>query len=132
MHVKALFVGAILAAVGPTAFADLIPTADGIAVKSADVATPHRGMTKDQVASQFGAPISKVAPVGQPPISRWEYAGFIVYFEGDHVIHTVVSSTPAPASSAPATAPAAAPAGESPRPAGDSTTSAAAPATPSG
>jgi hypothetical protein len=31
--------------------------------------------------------------VGKPPISRWEYPGFIVYFESDHVIHSVVANS---------------------------------------
>ena len=30
--------------------------------------------------------------VGNPPISRWEYPGFVVYFEHEHVIHSVVSA----------------------------------------
>jgi hypothetical protein len=47
-------------------------------------------MTMHEVSEKFGAPANKIAPVGAPPISRWEYAGFVVYFEGDHVIHAVV------------------------------------------
>lgn len=50
---------------------------------------PTRGMTMTRVESTFGAPSNRVAPVGQPPITRWEYPGFIVYFENQHVIHTV-------------------------------------------
>jgi len=50
---------------------------------------PTRGMTESRVEERFGSPVSKVAPVGEPPISRWEYPGFIVYFEYDRVIHTV-------------------------------------------
>lgn len=50
---------------------------------------PSRGMSESSVESRFGAPVSKVAPVGDPPISRWEYADFIVYFEYDRVIHAV-------------------------------------------
>ncbi len=50
---------------------------------------PARGMTMTRVESSFGAPSNRLAPVGQPPITRWEYPGFIVYFEHSHVIHTV-------------------------------------------
>jgi len=50
---------------------------------------PTRGMTMTRVESKFGAPSNRVAPVGQPPITRWEYPGFVVYFENQHVIHTV-------------------------------------------
>lgn len=50
---------------------------------------PNRGETKDRVEARFGAPTRMVAAVGDPPISRWEYPSFIVYFEYDHVIHAV-------------------------------------------
>jgi hypothetical protein len=77
------------------ASADMIAVDNGIAVKESNVATPRRGMTMDQVSSKFGAPAAKIPAVGVPPISRWEYPGFIVYFEADYVIHAVVSSVPA-------------------------------------
>ena len=109
MHGKALWMAVMLAVVGHIAAvqADMVPTPDGIAVKSSDVPTPPRGMSMEQVASKFGAPVTKVPAVGNPPISRWEYPGFVVYFEGEHVIHAVVASTPA--ATAPAPTPAAAP-----------------------
>ena len=50
---------------------------------------PVRGMTMERVESTFGQPVSKRAAVGDPPITRWEYTGFVVYFEYDHVIHAV-------------------------------------------
>jgi hypothetical protein len=51
---------------------------------------PARGMTMDKVQARFGAPSQKLAAVGQPPITRWEYPAYVVYFEYDHVIHSVV------------------------------------------
>lgn len=48
---------------------------------------PTRGMTEERVRASFGAPQSTVAAVGDPPISRWEYAEFVVFFEYDRVIH---------------------------------------------
>ena len=57
-------------------------------------ARPTRGMTATSVESKFGSPQSKVAPVGDPPISRWEYQNFVVFFEYDRVIHAVVKRTP--------------------------------------
>ena len=66
---------------------------NGIAVKDSDVSTPTRGMTMEQVSTKFGTPVTKVPAVGKPPISRWEYPGFIVYFEADHVIHSVVANS---------------------------------------
>jgi hypothetical protein len=50
---------------------------------------PARGMSMQKVEATFGAPASRVPPVGSPPISRWEYPGFVVFFEHDHVIHSV-------------------------------------------
>ena len=51
---------------------------------------PYRGMSKDAVAQQYGEPLSRAPGVGNPPISRWDYPQFSVYFEYQHVIHTVV------------------------------------------
>ena len=42
------------------------------------------------VEMKFGSPESRFAPVGDPPISRWSYPAFMVYFEHNRVIHTVV------------------------------------------
>jgi len=50
---------------------------------------PTRGMTQASVEAQYGAPQSRRSPVGDPPISRWEYANFVVFFEYDRVIHAV-------------------------------------------
>lgn len=50
---------------------------------------PTRGMTQDAVQANFGAPAETRAPIGDPPITRWEYAEFVVFFEYDKVIHSV-------------------------------------------
>ncbi len=50
---------------------------------------PTRGMTMEFVEAEFGAPRNKRAPIGDPPITRWEYSDFIVYFEYKRVIHSV-------------------------------------------
>jgi outer membrane protein assembly factor BamE (lipoprotein component of BamABCDE complex) len=76
-----------------SSWAETIALDNGIAVKESDVATPARGMTMDEVASKFGSPVSKVPAVGNPPISRWDYPGFVVYFEREHVIHSVVANS---------------------------------------
>lgn len=54
------------------------------------VQTPRQGLNKAAVRQQFGEPGQQVAAIGEPPISRWEYNGFIVYFENDLVLHSVV------------------------------------------
>ena len=108
MDYRALTVSAILATglagLVPICRADIVASEDGIAVRDAGVAAPARGMTKTQVAAKFGDPVTKVPAVGNPPISRWEYPGFVVYFERDHVIHSVVSGSAAAESSGPAAA----------------------------
>ena len=53
-------------------------------------ARPTRGMTQASVESKFGSPVAIKAAVGEPPITRWEYANFVVFFEHDRVIHAVV------------------------------------------
>ncbi len=62
---------------------------DGL-IPNSDVARPASGVTAASVESHFGTPDAKVAPVGDPPISRWEYKDFVVFFEYDRVIHAVV------------------------------------------
>lgn len=54
-----------------------------------------RGLSMAQVAKKFGQPSKKLPPEPahgtkyQPPITRWVYPGFTVYFEYDHAIHLV-------------------------------------------
>jgi hypothetical protein len=55
--------------------------------RSADRPTP--GMSMEKVEARFGAPAKRIPAVGAPPISRWEYPGFVVYFENNLVIHAV-------------------------------------------
>ncbi len=63
---------------------------DGVEMdRQAATARPARGMTMQRVESSFGAPSQRHAAVGEPPITRWDYPAFVVYFEHEHVIHTV-------------------------------------------
>lgn len=52
---------------------------------------PIRGMSMEKVEAKFGAPAKRVPAVGAPPISRWEYPGFVVYFEHHLVLHSVAT-----------------------------------------
>lgn len=54
------------------------------------VTSPKSGMTKASVEAQWGQPKSTRAAVGEPPISSWAYTDFTIYFEHDHVIHSVM------------------------------------------
>ncbi len=50
---------------------------------------PRAGITMAEVEKVSGAPRAKHSAVGQPPITRWDYDGYSVYFEYDRVLHTV-------------------------------------------
>ena len=56
-----------------------------------DVQIPRRGSSQASVTARYGEPRQRLAAVGQPPITRWVYDAFTVYFEGDHVIHAVIN-----------------------------------------
>lgn len=50
---------------------------------------PRNGESMQQVERRHGPPRERVQPVGDPPISRWIYDRYTVYFEHDRVLHTV-------------------------------------------
>lgn len=57
---------------------------------------PRRGVSMSEVERRFGAPDRKHAPVGgnrpqHPPITRWTYPSFSVYFEHSTVIDAVAN-----------------------------------------
>jgi hypothetical protein len=66
-------------------------------VQAASQATlPKRGMSMAQVEAQFGVAPQKYPAVGggsksNPPITRWQYDTFNVYFENDHVVNSVLN-----------------------------------------
>jgi hypothetical protein len=57
----------------------------------AGLSRPERGMTAQQVFNTYGKPLEEKAAIGNPPITRWIYNDFKVYFEYDHVIRSVVT-----------------------------------------
>jgi len=69
-------------------------------VQSETQAMPGRGQSMSQVESKFGAPQVKHAAISgpnnrraNPPITRWDYAGYTVYFEYNHVVDTVANQS---------------------------------------
>lgn len=82
-----------LGALAPSARAELLLVDGQVQVRQADVPTPSRGMTMRAVEERFGAPETRAAAVGQPPITRWDYPGFSVFFENDRVLHTVLRAS---------------------------------------
>jgi hypothetical protein len=94
----ALVCGCALAGI---ALADTVVVNDQVQVRESQVDRPKRGVTMDEVEKRFGAPVTRHATVGggsaqRPPITRWDYSGFSVFFEGDRVIHSVVTNGEAP------------------------------------
>jgi hypothetical protein len=75
-----------------TAMAETIVVDDQVQLRDSAVAKPKRGVTMTQVEAKFGAPVAKHDAVGQPPITRWDYQGFSVFFEHDRVIDSVSTS----------------------------------------
>jgi len=57
---------------------------------------PTRGSSMSAVEAHFGAPTTRHAAVGDPPITRWDYPQFSVFFEHDKVLHAVIAH-PVPA-----------------------------------
>ncbi len=71
--------------------ADTLVVDDQVQLRPSSIETPRRGSSMAAVEAKFGAPVNRHATVGQPPITRWDYNGFSVYFEYQHVVHAVAS-----------------------------------------
>lgn len=56
---------------------------------ASEIQVPARGALRMQVLERFGLADEEHPAVGQPPITRWDYRDFSVYFEGDRVINSV-------------------------------------------
>ena len=88
-----LILSAGLAFTAPVAFSDVL-LIDVIAEEApnspAGIPRPSRGMHMDKVKQRFGDPVKEFATVGEPPITRWDYADYSVFFEYDMVLNTVI------------------------------------------
>jgi hypothetical protein len=83
-------------AVASAAVADTVVVNDQVQVRESRADVPKRGLTMNDVEKHFGAPVTRHPAVGgasaqQPPITRWDYSGFSVFFEHDRVIDSVVT-----------------------------------------
>jgi hypothetical protein len=137
--------GSLIAQLAPQPIrAEAILVGEQLTVRDSNVQRPAPGITMKAVEAQFGAPQERHPSVGEPPITRWDYAGFSVFFDHDRVIHSVVAPAEGPpttttasaatAGSATASAASAAPTttAEAPAPSADAATaSTTAPVTPS-
>jgi hypothetical protein len=74
------------------AMAETIVVGDEVQLVPSTVERPARGQTMAAVEAKFGAPQNRHDAVGTPPITRWDYAAFSVYFEKDRVIDAVATA----------------------------------------
>lgn len=82
--------GAQLLSTSPTNAQNAPNTSSTAPTAPLSVTVPARGLEMDQVENRFGVPEAKLPAVGEPPITRWIYNGFTVYFEDRYVIHAVI------------------------------------------
>jgi len=92
MKIPSLLVAAFVVCAAPLATAEIVSIDGTMSVRDAAVDHPARGSTMQSVENHFGAPVSKHAAVGKPPITRWDYPGFSVFFENDRVLHSVANA----------------------------------------
>lgn len=78
---------------GGLATAETIIVEDQVQVLPSTIARPARGSSMAAVEAKFGAPQARHDAVGAPPITRWDYAGFSVFFEKDRVIDAVAAGS---------------------------------------
>ncbi|MEY4760446.1 MAG: hypothetical protein RLZZ200_302 [Pseudomonadota bacterium] len=94
MKTHLLVAASLLGIAASLAQAETIVIGDKIAVKETQAKLPTRGMSMKSVESRHGEPRQRHAAVGKPPITRWDYDGFSVYFENHLVVHAVAHETP--------------------------------------
>jgi hypothetical protein len=51
---------------------------------------PKRGLSMNQVRQRYGQPTSEYPQIGEPPITRWDYGNYSVFFEYQYVLTSVV------------------------------------------
>lgn len=97
---KILLAFGLLLSISPlsTVHAEVLAVPDGVGESA--LTLPAKGEAQASVLSRYGEPAKRYAAVGgssaaQPPITRWDYPGFSVFFENSHVVHAVVPGQPA-------------------------------------
>ena len=88
-----LIVASVLLSATSIAQAEVISIADpryDVPNSAEGVIRPVQGVSMTTVEQQYGQPEQKSAAVGEPPITRWTYNNFVVFFEHNLVIHSVV------------------------------------------
>ena len=86
-----LLAGLLSASIPATADVLLLESIESAPPNTASgVMRPRSGSSMTTVRGGYGEPTSIKGPVGEPPITRWIYDDFTVYFEFDRVIEVVV------------------------------------------
>lgn len=83
-----IVLAALLVAMTAIAQADVLILDEVRQVERMDL--PANGVSKADVERRYGSPAERRAAVGDPPISRWDYDNWSVYFEHDLVLYTVL------------------------------------------
>ncbi len=84
----------LVALTASVAWADRATTGDVLLIEkvmermSRDL--PANGLSMAEVERRFGEPADRSSAVGDPPITRWTYEDYSVYFEHDLVIESVL------------------------------------------
>ena len=74
----------------PFTTAETITLPIGEQTKQSAIDLPVRSMNKQDVLRDFGDPQEITDAVGEPPISQWVYGDYVVYFEDNWVLYSVV------------------------------------------
>lgn len=93
MNKKSFLLSFLLAFIAVPVQAEVISIADpdySIPNSPAGIERPRQGMSMQQVKQRFGEAHAQRSPVGDPPITRWVYEDFTVFFEHDKVVHSTV------------------------------------------
>ena len=95
---KVLIAALLFAASLSGARADVLALPEAGAVLDA---LPAKGSSMAAVIREYGEPKLRHAPAGgdspkHPPITRWDYEGYSVFFENEHVVDAVRPDAPTP------------------------------------
>lgn len=88
--IKCLMLGLLLTGLTAPVCADVLLIDEVRASKS--MGLPDNGLNMQAVENRWGTPEQRSAAVGEPPITRWEYPNYSVYFEHNVVITSVLHS----------------------------------------
>ena len=79
---------ALLLLMSGAAYADVLIIDEVRQVEKMDL--PRNGESKASIEAKFGTPAARKPAVGDPPISRWDYDRYSVYFEYNLVLYSVL------------------------------------------